>query len=115
MTKPYLSHRFIANCFNIGNIKMEVKVTPTKPGRMTKPYLSHCFIANCFNTGNIKMGVKETLRWSDEVLKLKNFKKDESKGYQDKQLRKVRIVLKFAKINKIQTISTQDQKPQRKA
>nr|GEV28400.1 hypothetical protein [Tanacetum cinerariifolium] len=27
MTKPYLSHRFIANCFNLGNIKMEVKVT----------------------------------------------------------------------------------------
>nr|GEV04791.1 reverse transcriptase domain-containing protein [Tanacetum cinerariifolium] len=26
MTKPYSSHRFIANCFNAGNIKMEVKV-----------------------------------------------------------------------------------------
>nr|GFC03150.1 hypothetical protein [Tanacetum cinerariifolium] len=26
MTKPYLSYRFIANCFNAGNIKMEVKV-----------------------------------------------------------------------------------------
>nr|GEW47856.1 reverse transcriptase domain-containing protein [Tanacetum cinerariifolium] len=27
MTKPYSSHRFIANCFNAGNIKMEVKIT----------------------------------------------------------------------------------------
>nr|GEZ05571.1 hypothetical protein [Tanacetum cinerariifolium] len=26
MTKPYSSHRFIANCFNAGNLKMEVKV-----------------------------------------------------------------------------------------
>nr|GEW19187.1 hypothetical protein [Tanacetum cinerariifolium] len=25
MTKPYSSHRFIANCFNVGNIKMELK------------------------------------------------------------------------------------------
>nr|GEV04616.1 hypothetical protein [Tanacetum cinerariifolium] len=58
MTKPYLSHRFIANCFNAGNIKMEVKVTPTKPGRMTKRYSSHRFITNCLNAGNIKMEVK---------------------------------------------------------
>nr|GEW65870.1 integrase, catalytic region, zinc finger, CCHC-type, peptidase aspartic, catalytic [Tanacetum cinerariifolium] len=27
MTKPYSSHRFIANCFNAGNLKMEVKIT----------------------------------------------------------------------------------------
>nr|GEV68047.1 reverse transcriptase domain-containing protein [Tanacetum cinerariifolium] len=27
MTKPYSSHRFIANCFNAGNLKMEVKFT----------------------------------------------------------------------------------------
>nr|GFA04535.1 hypothetical protein [Tanacetum cinerariifolium] len=26
MTKPYSSHRFIANCFNAGNLKMDVKV-----------------------------------------------------------------------------------------
>nr|GEX31966.1 transposon TX1 uncharacterized [Tanacetum cinerariifolium] len=26
MTKPYLSYRFIANCFNAGNLKMEVKI-----------------------------------------------------------------------------------------
>nr|GEU45766.1 hypothetical protein [Tanacetum cinerariifolium] len=26
MTKPYSSHRFIANCFNAGNLKMEVKL-----------------------------------------------------------------------------------------
>nr|GEZ04034.1 hypothetical protein [Tanacetum cinerariifolium] len=29
MTKPYSSHRFIANCFNAGNLKMEVKYLPT--------------------------------------------------------------------------------------
>nr|GEV62160.1 reverse transcriptase domain-containing protein [Tanacetum cinerariifolium] len=32
MTKPYSSHRFIANCFNAGNLKMEVKV-PNEEGR----------------------------------------------------------------------------------
>nr|GEY47757.1 hypothetical protein [Tanacetum cinerariifolium] len=26
MSKPYSSYRFIANCFNAGNLKMEVKV-----------------------------------------------------------------------------------------
>nr|GEU54458.1 hypothetical protein [Tanacetum cinerariifolium] len=26
MTKPYSSHRFIANCFNVGNLKMEMKL-----------------------------------------------------------------------------------------
>nr|GEW53607.1 hypothetical protein [Tanacetum cinerariifolium] len=91
MTKPYSSHRFIANCFNAGNFKMEVKisltyaenhvkeillklnlsdhmsiltdlqVTPTNPGRMTKPYSSHRFIANCFNAGNFKMEVKTSV------------------------------------------------------
>nr|GEX68939.1 uncharacterized mitochondrial protein AtMg00810-like [Tanacetum cinerariifolium] len=30
MTKPYLSHRFIANCFNAENLKMEVKAQPTE-------------------------------------------------------------------------------------
>nr|GEW72977.1 hypothetical protein [Tanacetum cinerariifolium] len=29
MTKPYSSHRFIANCFNAGNLKMEVKRVET--------------------------------------------------------------------------------------
>nr|GEY52865.1 putative ribonuclease H-like domain-containing protein [Tanacetum cinerariifolium] len=27
MTKPYSSHRFIANCFNVGNLKMEASKT----------------------------------------------------------------------------------------
>nr|GEW32055.1 hypothetical protein [Tanacetum cinerariifolium] len=88
MSKPYSSHRFIANCFNAGNLKMEVKtiltkagnnvkkillnlnlsdhrsilmdlqVTPTKPGRMTKTYSSHRFIVNYFNARNLKMEVK---------------------------------------------------------
>nr|GEW46564.1 hypothetical protein [Tanacetum cinerariifolium] len=26
MTKPYSSHRFIANCFNAGYLKMEIEV-----------------------------------------------------------------------------------------
>ncbi|GJZ41169.1 hypothetical protein Tco_0588055 [Tanacetum coccineum] len=54
---------------------------------MTKPYPSLRFIANCFNAGYLKMEVKymfqdfrysdtERLSQSDEVLKLKNFKKD---------------------------------------
>nr|GEY01632.1 hypothetical protein [Tanacetum cinerariifolium] len=30
MIKPYLSHRFIANCFKAGNLKMEVKQTVTR-------------------------------------------------------------------------------------
>ncbi|GJW79733.1 putative reverse transcriptase domain-containing protein [Tanacetum coccineum] len=36
----------------------DLKVTPTKPGRMTKPYSSLRFIANCFIAGNLKMVVK---------------------------------------------------------
>ncbi|GKA22075.1 hypothetical protein Tco_0708037 [Tanacetum coccineum] len=64
------------------SILTDSKVTPTKHGRMTKPYLSPRFIANCFNAGYLKMEVKisssdtERLSRSDEVLKLKNFKKD---------------------------------------
>nr|GEW22445.1 hypothetical protein [Tanacetum cinerariifolium] len=60
------------------SILTDLQVTPTKPGRMTKPYSSHCFIANCCNAGNFKMDVK-----------LKNFKKDESKSSQVIQTRKV--------------------------
>ncbi|GJY32585.1 hypothetical protein Tco_0417054 [Tanacetum coccineum] len=52
---------------------------------MTKPYSSPRFIANCFNAGYLKMEVKD-FRYSDtvhpsqsdEVLKLKNIKKDAS-------------------------------------
>ncbi|GJX01366.1 hypothetical protein Tco_0185279 [Tanacetum coccineum] len=76
------------------SILMDSKVTPTKHGRITKPYSSPLFIANCFSTGYLKMEVKkrsikvqriskefchydtERLSRSDEVLKLKNFKKD---------------------------------------
>ncbi|GJT26072.1 hypothetical protein Tco_0906347 [Tanacetum coccineum] len=76
-------------------ILTDSKVTPTKHGRMTKPYSSPYFIANCFNARYLKMEVKtsatlkdkefqrsfchsdiERLSRSDEVLKLKNFKKD---------------------------------------
>nr|GEY66842.1 reverse transcriptase domain-containing protein [Tanacetum cinerariifolium] len=77
------------------SILTDLQVSPTKPGRMTKPYSSHRFIANCFNVRNLKMEVKlkymfQDFRYfdtvhpsrSDEVLKLKNFKKDESKSSQ---------------------------------
>ncbi|GJS58651.1 hypothetical protein Tco_0653435 [Tanacetum coccineum] len=57
------------------SILTDSKVTPTTPGRMTKPYLSPRFIANCLNAGYVKMVVKVP-NYSDEVLKLKNFKKD---------------------------------------
>ncbi|GJR62809.1 hypothetical protein Tco_1504971 [Tanacetum coccineum] len=76
------------------SILTDSKVTLTKHGRMTKPYSSLRFIANCFNAGYLKMEVMqqsikvkefqrsfrhsdtERLSRSDEVLKLKNFKKD---------------------------------------
>ncbi|GJZ09743.1 hypothetical protein Tco_0544026 [Tanacetum coccineum] len=40
------------------SILTDLKVTPTKHGRMTKPYSSPRFIANCFNAGYLKMEVK---------------------------------------------------------
>ncbi|GKE09967.1 hypothetical protein Tco_1413518 [Tanacetum coccineum] len=71
------------------SILTDSKVTPTKHGRMTKLYSSPRFIANCFISRIYKegRGVKEFQRSlchsdterlfrSDEVLKLKNFKKD---------------------------------------
>nr|GFA70841.1 hypothetical protein [Tanacetum cinerariifolium] len=30
MTKPYSSYHFVANCFNVGHLKMEVKVVHDK-------------------------------------------------------------------------------------
>ncbi|GJV90967.1 hypothetical protein Tco_1538780 [Tanacetum coccineum] len=41
------------------SILIDLKVTPTKHGRMTKPYSSPCFIANCFNAGYLKIEVKD--------------------------------------------------------
>nr|GEW04570.1 reverse transcriptase domain-containing protein [Tanacetum cinerariifolium] len=47
MTNPYSSHRFIINCFNVGNIKMEVKVEakalPTKDARVVVKFLKSLF------------------------------------------------------------------------
>nr|GEX51429.1 hypothetical protein [Tanacetum cinerariifolium] len=40
MTKPYSSHRFIANCFNEGNFKKEVKV----PGSVVSQIHNHMLI-----------------------------------------------------------------------
>ncbi|GJR18368.1 hypothetical protein Tco_0966895 [Tanacetum coccineum] len=53
------------NLPNHMSILTDLKVSPTKHGRMTKLYSSLLFIANCFNAGYLKMEVK-----------LKNFKKD---------------------------------------
>ncbi|GJX49308.1 hypothetical protein Tco_0276153 [Tanacetum coccineum] len=63
------------NLLDHRSILMDSKVTPTTPGRMTKPYSSPRFIANCLNAGYVKMVVKVP-DYSDEVLKLRNFKKD---------------------------------------
>nr|GEV86734.1 zf-CCHC domain-containing protein/DUF4219 domain-containing protein/UBN2 domain-containing protein [Tanacetum cinerariifolium] len=43
MTKPYSSHRFIANCFNAGNLKIEVKV-PGQPVKRPPLFESDSFI-----------------------------------------------------------------------
>nr|GEY21608.1 hypothetical protein [Tanacetum cinerariifolium] len=40
------------------SILTDLKVTPTKHGRMTKPYSSLRFIANRFNAEYLKMDVK---------------------------------------------------------
>ncbi|GJV05520.1 hypothetical protein Tco_1343176 [Tanacetum coccineum] len=64
-------------------ILTDSKVNPTKHGRMTKPYSSSNFIANYFIADSYKdedrdFRYSDTVRLSrsDEVLKLKNFKKD---------------------------------------
>ncbi|GJT39150.1 putative ribonuclease H-like domain-containing protein [Tanacetum coccineum] len=46
------------NLFDHRSILTDLKVTPTKHGRMTKPYSSPCFIANCFNARYLKIEVK---------------------------------------------------------
>ncbi|GJX51755.1 hypothetical protein Tco_0278600 [Tanacetum coccineum] len=59
------------------SILTDSKATLTKNRRMTKPYSSPRFIANYFNAGYLKMEVKTSATLiPDEVLKLKNFKKD---------------------------------------
>nr|GEU44549.1 copia protein [Tanacetum cinerariifolium] len=103
------------------SILTDSKVTLTKHGRMTKPYSSPRFIANYFNAGYLKIDVKvpdssclkdsqphkefersfchsdtERLSRSDEVLKLKNFKKDASLkllSYQIEKEERVRLVV----------------------
>nr|GEW21723.1 high-affinity nitrate transporter 3.1-like [Tanacetum cinerariifolium] len=44
MTKPYSSHRFIANCFNAGHLKMEVKAHPA--------FLLLLLFISCFATAS---------------------------------------------------------------
>ncbi|GJX25299.1 hypothetical protein Tco_0231595 [Tanacetum coccineum] len=92
MTKPYSSPRFIANCFNAGYLKMEVKVdphdlkvTPTPNRANDKAHIRPPHLLQ--KTYKMSIKVKEfqrsfrhsdteRLSQSDEVLKLKNFKKD---------------------------------------
>nr|GEY28700.1 hypothetical protein [Tanacetum cinerariifolium] len=94
------SHRFIANCFNAGNLKMKVKIILTKAenpvkkillklnlsdhrklkdeGEGTWFQLSHIFITTCsYPTIKYKDIVFQDFRYSDE-----------SKSYQDNQSRK---------------------------
>ncbi|GJY15301.1 hypothetical protein Tco_0385723 [Tanacetum coccineum] len=59
------------------SILTDLKVAPTKPGRMTKPYSSPRFLANFKEfQRSFRHSDTERLSRSDEVLKLKNFKKD---------------------------------------
>ncbi|GJR44246.1 hypothetical protein Tco_1312349 [Tanacetum coccineum] len=64
------------------SILTDMKVTPTKPGRMTKPYSSPLLIATVnagYLTelwGDFRYSDTTHLSQSVEVLKLKNFKKD---------------------------------------
>nr|GEV28746.1 hypothetical protein [Tanacetum cinerariifolium] len=46
MTKPYSSHRFIANCFNAGNLKMEVK-DPDENSSQSTPQIDHQCCYGC--------------------------------------------------------------------
>ncbi|GJR32609.1 retrovirus-related pol polyprotein from transposon TNT 1-94 [Tanacetum coccineum] len=50
------------------SILMDLKVTPTKPGRMIKPYSSPRFIANCFIAGNLKKVVKGYVRLDNQSI-----------------------------------------------
>nr|GEW14616.1 hypothetical protein [Tanacetum cinerariifolium] len=59
MIKPYSSYRFIANCFNADNIKMEVKIWPKLPGQKFEdpPFKEEIlsFIRELGHTGEIKV------------------------------------------------------------
>nr|GEX76848.1 hypothetical protein [Tanacetum cinerariifolium] len=86
MTKPYSSHCFIANCFNVGNIKMEVKV----PGSS-----SHKFITTC---------LYPTIKYKDIIFQDFCYS-DESISYQVIKSRKVHVEA-IALSNSIQTPCT---------
>nr|GEZ16739.1 hypothetical protein [Tanacetum cinerariifolium] len=59
MTKPYSSHRFIANCFNARNFKMEVKV----PGLAVSQIHNHMLIPDY----QVKDIVFQDFRYSDAL------------------------------------------------
>ncbi|GJV44343.1 hypothetical protein Tco_1428879 [Tanacetum coccineum] len=72
------------------SILIDLKVTPTKHGRMTKPYSSPCFIANCFNAGYLKIEVKEPIN-----------RKNENKSKQHKWTQNGKAGKKSRKVNQV--------------
>nr|GEZ45983.1 hypothetical protein [Tanacetum cinerariifolium] len=82
MTKPYSSPCFIANCFNAGYLKMEVKTSATMI-----PYVflevTKYFSQRCFRHSDA-----ERLSRTDEELKLKKFEKDASLKLSSYQIKK---------------------------
>nr|GEW53675.1 reverse transcriptase domain-containing protein [Tanacetum cinerariifolium] len=67
MTKPYSSHHFIANCFNAGNIKMEVKIA-----FLEKPLESDGFeqIVDFLNANQIKYFMSTQCRILEELARM---------------------------------------------
>ncbi|GJZ85220.1 hypothetical protein Tco_0650559 [Tanacetum coccineum] len=79
------------------SILMDLKVTPTKPGRMTKLYSSPRFIANYFNARYLKMEVPDsscltrsiaTCSYPINKHKLTNLKKDATLKFSSQQIMK---------------------------
>nr|GEW18882.1 uncharacterized mitochondrial protein AtMg00810-like [Tanacetum cinerariifolium] len=85
---------------------MEILLEPTSNKLMVldKSYL--CWKSCQEDSSLIESSrLQETLRWSDEVLKLKNFKKAESKGSQVIQLRKILVATKPVPVSQAETPS----------
>nr|GEV42560.1 hypothetical protein [Tanacetum cinerariifolium] len=74
MTKPYSSHRIIANCFNAGNIKIEVKIA-----FLEKPLESDGFeqIVYFLNANQIKYFMSTQCRILEELARMRYEKPSE--------------------------------------